>query len=188
MSEEVSGAAQGAVTGMMVGGPVGAVIGGILGLFGGKKAKKARKYAEKAAAVERQQAQMAAGVQRRDMIRQARIARAQAVAAAASESGGLQSSSPMGAVSSMGTQLTSNLGYFDWQVGLGNQAQTYKQKSGKYARQASTFNSLIQVGAMVGGAAASSIGNSIAAKGAQGLQSSWTSWEAANPQFSGYGG
>jgi hypothetical protein len=115
----------------------------ILGqLFSYKKEKKARKYADKASEVERQQAQMAAGIQRREMVRQARIARAQSVAAAAAESGGLQSSAPMGAVSSMGSQLTSNLAYFDWQVGLGNQAQIYKKKAGKYARQSADIAAL----------------------------------------------
>ena len=139
-SGAMSGAASGAAAGAMVGGPIGAVIGGIIGgvagLFGGKKAAKARKFAEKAAKVERQQAQLQAGTQRRDMIRQARIARAQTIAAGAAESGGLQSSSVLGAASSVNSQLTSNLGYFDWQVGLGNEAQNYRAKAGKYARSA----------------------------------------------------
>lgn len=115
----------------------------ILGqIFSYGKAKKARKYADRASAVERQQAQMAVGIQRRDMVRQARIARAQTVAASAAESGGLQSSAPQGAISSMGSQLTSNLSYFDYQVGLSNQAQAYKKKAGKYARQAEDISAL----------------------------------------------
>lgn len=115
----------------------------ILGqIFAYSKGKKARKFADKASEVERQQAQLAVGVQRRDMVRQARIARAQAVAASAAESGGLQSSAPQGAISSMGTQLTSNLSYFDYQVGLGNQAQIFRKKAGKYARQAEDISAL----------------------------------------------
>lgn len=110
--------------------------------FSYKKEKKARKYADLAANVERQQAQLAAGIQRREMVRQARIARAQSIAAAAAETGGLQSSPTLGATSSMGSQLTSNIAYFDWQVGLGNQAQVYRKKAGKYARQASDIAAL----------------------------------------------
>ena len=144
-SGAMSGVASGAAAGAMVGGPIGAVIGGIIGgiagLFGGKKAAKARKFAEKAAKVERQQAQLQAGLQRRDMVRQARIARAQAIAAGASESGGLQSSGIRGAASSIGSQLTSNMNYFDQQVTLGNEAQSYKAKAGKYARSAAAFQS-----------------------------------------------
>lgn len=143
-----SGAASGAAAGMMVAGPIGAVIGGIVGgvvgLFGGKKAKKARKFAEKAQKVERQQAQLGAAVQRRDMIRQARMARAQAVAASAAEGGGLQSSAPQGAVASIGSQLTSNINYFDWQTDLSNEAQQYKAKAGKYARQANAISSTFE--------------------------------------------
>lgn len=142
-SGALSGAGQGAAAGAMVAGPIGAVIGGIIGgiagLFGGKKAAKARKFAEKANATERQQAQLQAGVQRRDMIRQARMVRAQAVAASAAEGGGLQSSAPQGAISSIGSQLTSNINYFDYQVGLSNQAQQYRSKAGKYARSAAAF-------------------------------------------------
>jgi len=172
MGEQASGAVSGAMQGMAVAGPIGAVIGGIIGLIGGTKAKKARQYANKAAATERQQAQLAAAVERRDMIRQSRIARAQAVASSASESGGLQSSAPRGAISSIGSQTVSNLNYFDWQVGLGNEAQYYKQRAGKFARSADTFNSFIKLGAMAGGAAynafsssGSSVGNTIYTKG-----------------------
>lgn len=106
------------------------------------KIKKAQKFADKASALERQQAQMATGIQRREMVRQARISRGQAVAAAASESGGLQSSAPQGARSSLSSQFTSNLNYFDTQVGLGNEVQGYKAKAGKYARQADNLTSL----------------------------------------------
>ncbi len=111
-------------------------------LFSYSKEKKARKYADRASAVERQQAQMAVGIQRREMVRQARMARAQAVAASAAESGGLQSSAPRGAVSSLGSQLTSNINYFDYQVNLNNQAQAYRKKAGKYARQAGDIAAL----------------------------------------------
>ena len=157
MAEEVnggiSGAAQGAATGAAIGGPVGAVvggvIGGILGIFGGSKAKKARKYANKAQLTQRQQEQLAAGIQRRDMIREARIARAQAVAASAVESGGLQSSAPQGAIGSLGSQTTSNLSYFDNQVGLGNLAFSYNQKAGKYARQSQSIFGLMDAGSSI---------------------------------------
>jgi uncharacterized membrane protein len=149
-----SGAASGAKAGMMVGGVwgavIGAVIGGIFGGKAGKAAKKAHKLEAEANAIDRQQAQMQAGIQRRDLARQARIERAKAIAAGASEAGGLQSSAPMGAISSLGAQTTSALSYFDWQTDLGNTAYNKRAQAAKYLKKAQAIQGYID---MVGGAA-----------------------------------
>jgi hypothetical protein len=149
------------------------------------KRRKAQTYMNKASAVERQQAQLAAAVQRRDLVRQARIARARTVSAAATEGGGLQSSAPMGAISSLGSQASSNLNYFDRQIGLGNQAQGYKAKAGKYMAKAENA-------AFWGGTAqfvADLAGQSIAGMQAnaaevKSIQSGWSTWDSSsNPVF-----
>jgi hypothetical protein len=133
------GAAQGAAAGAAVGGPwgaiIGAVIGGVTGYFGGKKQKLAKKYARLAQEQRRKQQQMQLAVQRRDIIRQFRMQRAQAVAAGASDAG-VGSSSVAGAVSSVYSQGLGAVNYFDSQVGLDNMYQLYAKKSGKAAQQA----------------------------------------------------
>ena len=140
MSEEVAGAiggaAEGAATGFAIGGPVGGIVGGIIGgisgLLGGNKKKKARKYINQARTLERRQSYLDAGIQRRDMVRQARIARAQSLAASTAEGeGGLMSSGPMGALSSIGTQFNFNLGYFDSRISRLVQVQRLYDKAGK---------------------------------------------------------
>lgn len=143
--------------------PISGAVSIIGGLFSFGARKKAKKYANRAAAVERQQAQLEAAVQRRDLVRQSRIARAQAVAASASESGGLQSSAPQGAIGSVGSQTISNLSYFDRQVGMGNEAQAYRQKAGKYASRAENIDAITgilsgAVGLFSGGSASGSTG------------------------------
>lgn len=135
----------------MSGSVIGTAINVIGGIFSFGARKKAKKYANRAAAVERQQAQLEAAVQRRDLVRQSRIARAQAVAASASESGGLQSSAPQGAIGSVGSQTISNLSYFDRQVGMGNEAQAYRQKAGKYASRAENISTITGLASSVFG-------------------------------------
>jgi len=145
------------------------------------KRRKAQTYMNKASAVERQQAQLAAAIQRRDLVRQSRIARARTVAAAASESGGLQSSAPAGAISSIGTQATSNLNYFDRQIGLGNEAQGYKAKAGKYlakAENASFWGSTAQFVADTAAAAMS--GSAASAAEVKGIQTGWSTWDSSS--------
>jgi hypothetical protein len=149
MSESTGGALSGAGAGAQAGaafGPwgavIGAVIGGVVGALSGKKKKLARKYAEKAAKTRRQQQQMRAAVQRRDTVRQARMARAQAVAAGASDTG-VSSSAVMGATSSIASQTGSAIKYFDSQVQLDNLYQQYAKKAGKYARQGDEMMSML---------------------------------------------
>lgn len=148
-----SGAASGAKIGAAVGGPVGAavgaVLGGIAGLFGGKKKKKAKKFAAKAQAEDMRMQERAQAVQRRDIVRQFRMARAQALAAGSSESGGLQSSGIQGSLSSIGSQGRFNLGYFDTQIDNQQLRNSYAKKAGKYASQAGDIFGILEAGASI---------------------------------------
>jgi hypothetical protein len=151
--DEIGGAAAGVASGAKIGaafGPVGmavgAVLGGIAGLFGGSKKRKARKYAAKVEAEEARMVERAQAVQRRDLIRQMRIARAQALAAGSSESGGLMSSGVQGAVSSIGSQGKFNLGYFDTQIANQQLRNNYARRAGKYASQASNIFGVLDAG------------------------------------------
>lgn len=140
------GAAQGAATGAQVGGPwgavIGAVIGGALGWASGKKRKKAKKFAALAEAQRRKQQQMQLAVQRRDIFRQQRLARANAIAAGASDEG-VTSSSVLGATASIDAQSRSAVSYFDTQVNLDNAYQMYAKKAGRAQGQADSLMSIL---------------------------------------------
>lgn len=143
----VTGAAQGAAAGAAFG-PIGivagAIIGGALGALGGDRRRKAKRYAAKAAEVRRKQQTMKLAIERRDVVRQFRLARAQAVAAGASE-GDVGSSAIQGASSSLTSQTKGSLSYFDTQVALDNQYQAYAKKAGKAAGQAEDLSALVGV-------------------------------------------
>jgi hypothetical protein len=150
MSEESTGALGGAAQGAAAGasfGPVGLVVGAVVGaVFGavaGGKARKARLNYNKGRKLERKISYYDAGVQRRDLVRSTRMARAQSVAAAAaSGEGGLQSSAPQGAISSIGSQGAFNLTYFDQRIATMRQMQIYYDKAGKLGQQAGNISSL----------------------------------------------
>lgn len=140
-----AGAAQGAAAGAAFGpwgAVIGAVVGGAIGYFSGGKKAEAKKYAAKAADVRRRQQSMKLAIDRRDTVRAQRIARANAVAAGTSE-GGVQSSSVMGAIGSVGAQGKSALSYFDAQVDLDAAFQMYAKKAGKKAGEAASMDSLL---------------------------------------------
>jgi hypothetical protein len=141
-----TGALQGAAAGAAVGGPIGAVagaiIGGAVGYFSGAEKKLAKKYGRLAQDTRRRQQQMRAAIQRRDVIRQARVVRAEAVAAGASDTG-VTSSSVQGAISSATAQTESALTYFDRQVGEDNLYQQYAKKAGKHAGNAAELDTLL---------------------------------------------
>jgi hypothetical protein len=146
VSGGIGGAVQGAKIGAAVGGPVGAavgaVLGGIAGIFGGSKKRKARKFAARASAEETRIRTRANAIERRNMLRELYVARGTAVAAGASESGGLQSSTVQGAIGSIGSQGRFNLGTFDLQIQNLRQRDTFLQKAGKYGQQANDINAL----------------------------------------------
>jgi hypothetical protein len=154
-SGALGGAAQGAVTGATVGsffGPVGtavgAAVGGVVGAIGGffgGSSSDAKRTAQKA----QQQIEKTQGaLQRRSIILEGYVARARAVAAAGAqdEGGGLQSSAPLGAVNSIGSQLEFNLRYFDTQARQLDKRNKFIRKAGKYDQYANTANSILSVG------------------------------------------
>ena len=155
MSEEttgaIGGAAQGAAAGYAIAGPYGAVVGGVLGgvmgLFGGGAARKARLFTNSAKKTERTLSYFEAAVQRRDMIRQARIGRAEALAAGTSQgTGGLESSGVQGALSSVSSQANFNIRYFDARIADYLKMQEWVDKAGKASTTAGTWNSFLQAG------------------------------------------
>lgn len=140
-----AGAAQGAAAGAAFGpwgAVIGAVVGGALGYFSGGKKAEAKKYASKAQDVRRRQQSLRLAVERRDIIRNQRMARANAVAAGASE-GGVQSSAVSGAISGIDAQGKSAASYFDAQVDLDAAFQMYAKKAGKKAGQAAELDTLL---------------------------------------------
>jgi hypothetical protein len=149
MAEKETGAGAGFAQGAAAGaafGPWGALIGGVIGgaigyISGGKKAE-AKKFAAKAQEVRRRQQSLKLAIDRRDLIRSQRIARANAVAAGASEEG-VQSSAVGGAVASIDAQGKSAASYFDAQVDLDAAFQMYAKKAGKKAGQAAEMDSLL---------------------------------------------
>lgn len=152
----LTGAAQGASAGAVFGpwgAVIGAVIGGVVGLVSGQNKKIAKKYAGLAAEQKRKQQSMELALQRRDIVRQQRAIRAQAIAAGESEPG-VVSSSIQGSQSSVQSQGMSSLQYFDAQVGSDNLYQTYAKKAGKYARKAGELDSILGSASSITGIAA----------------------------------
>lgn len=142
----ISGAAQGAAAGAALG-PIGmaagAIIGGVGGLLSGGAAKRARIYQNRASKTQRVLSMMEAAVQRRDLIRTARMARAESLAAiSAGGEGGMMSSAPLGALSSLTSQTGSNLRYFDARIRDFVQMQFWVDKAGKKAAQASNISGI----------------------------------------------
>lgn len=160
-SGALGGAASGAAAGFSVGGPLGAVIGGVagglLGGLGGSKADAAQRALAKAAKWEARSKGWEAATARRDVLRQARIQQAMAMAYAASEEGGLISSGFRGARGSSQSQLGFNLNYMDMQSNAGKRISQYLSDAGVYTAQANTYGALLALGTQ----AASAIGQSI---------------------------
>lgn len=145
------GAMQGAQAGFAVGGPwgaaAGAVIGGVAGLFGGSQAARARQMANKARMLERKMSLLAAAVARRDMIRGARISRAESLARITGGEGesGLSSSAPLGALASTGSQFAFNMNYFDTRIRNWLQVQKFVDRAGKYANRSANTGALMDM-------------------------------------------
>lgn len=130
----------GLVAAGIVSGPVGwailgagAIAGSLMGGFGGSKAKKSRKYAKKAAAIQQQREQNEVGAQYLQMIRQGRITRA-ASQAGSSTAGISTSSLATSALSSIGSQLGYNIGYLAEDRRLYSLYSSYMKKAGKAAQ------------------------------------------------------
>jgi hypothetical protein len=150
MSEENVGAVSGAMQGFAVAGPVGAFVGAALGFASGNKAKKARLANARAARIAHEMSLKQAAIQRRDLMRDFRINRAQQIAAAFTESGGITSSTVATATGSLMSQYTTNMGILDWTGGANKEFAKQRQKAGNYAGQsamiATGMKALLSVG------------------------------------------
>lgn len=137
------GAVKGAAQGFAAGGVPGAIVGAIGGFFSGQSAARARVYANRAAKTQKALGYMEAAIQRRDMIRQARASRAESLAAiTAGGEGGMLSSAPMGALSSLTSQTGQNLRYFDARIRDFVQMQFWANKAAKKQAQAANIQGL----------------------------------------------
>lgn len=141
-TDAVVGAASGAAKGFAVAGAPGAIIGGIAGAISGLFKSKSRKAARKADETRARMEDIQNAVLRRNQLREAYIARAQAVAAGAAEDGGLQSSTVIGAVGSLGSQFAYNERYFDTQQANINIFNKYSKNAAKFADYAGAAASL----------------------------------------------
>lgn len=131
----------------------GAVIGAVVGIVGSvtsaNKKKKADAYADKAANVRLQQQTMANAISRRDQIRNFRMQRAESVAAGATDNN-VSSSAVSGSVSSLSSQISSNLNYFDKQAALDKQYNEYIKRSGRYSGSSANWATVAQNGQAIG--------------------------------------
>lgn len=154
-SQAYAGSAQGAAAGYKVGGVWGAVIGAVVGAYGGLLGDKAAKYRRQARAEEQKAVEIQQDTQRRNLVRSVFLARSQALAAAgAQETGALQSSAPLGELSSISTRGMANLKLFDTLVARQIMEQYYLKKASKKQEQSDFVSGLI-----------SSVGNSGASFG-----------------------
>ena len=136
----ITGAAQGAAAGTAVmpgiGTAVGAVVGAIGGFLGGSgvdRAKKHQALASKWAIIAKERE---AAIARRNIIRDFRAKRAQAILMGGYEEGGLKSSTPRGGISSLGSQFAVGANFFDAQVYAQRQYQKHINKAGRNAARA----------------------------------------------------
>lgn len=115
---------------------VGAAVKLIGGLFGAAKAAKAAKYRRKAASKGREIVEKEQAVQRRDIVRNLRVARAQALAQGATESGGTRSSGTQGVSGSFASQSLFNLDFFEGQAEKSRRKFEFELKADKYQANA----------------------------------------------------
>lgn len=116
-----------------------------------KNAKKQAKAQNEALNYQRQQNNLAAARQKRDAIRMARIARANAVNAGATQ-GVLDSSGSQGGVGSIGSQLTGNLSFLD-------QWNTYSDQASQALGRANTYGQRAQLAQTIGNSAMTAFAN-----------------------------
>lgn len=147
----LGGAASGAAAGSTFG-PVGTVIGGVIGAIGGLFKSKSKKKLKQARKEEQAMTMREQAIQRRDLIRQAYIARATSVAASVAEEGGLESSAPLGAAASITSQTTGNLNYFDQQITSQGKVISLIGKAEKYASISSMISGGLDAGFSLYGA------------------------------------
>lgn len=176
-SQAISGGAKGAAAGYKVGGAWGAVVGAAVGIGGGLLGDAAAKYRRKATKEEQRSAELQQVYQRRSIWRSMYLARQEALAAGATETGGLQSSAPQGVLSSIAAKGTSNLKLFDALVARQHMQKYYLKKAGKKQEQADlVFGAIEAVGgsgmSFGGGGGGGSTSSSSSSSGSAGMGSS----------------
>jgi hypothetical protein len=105
---------------------------------------------KKAAAASAQQQQIATRRSRRQAIRQAQIARAQAIASASAQ-GATGSSASLGGVSALGSQLGSGLGYSTQMSALSGDITRYTSRAQTGQAIAGIGSSMMSLGTNMGG-------------------------------------
>ncbi len=123
-------------------GPVLAVIAAVATIGGTIMSHNAQRKASEAS---RRQQELATQRSSREAIREAQIARAQAIAAASSM-GAMGGSALAGGVSSLGSQLGSGLGFSSQMSSLSAQIEKYQQRASTWGAVASMGSSLFQAG------------------------------------------
>jgi hypothetical protein len=141
-SGAAAGAMQGAAVGSMiapgVGTAIGAVVGGVAGYLSGSGLDKASYHRKLAYKYRRQSLELQAAAQRRDILRQFRLQRANAILGITQEEGGTRSSSPMAGLSSIANQYAGAETYTQAGVYLQRNYDTQMNKAGKAAARANT--------------------------------------------------
>ena len=123
-------------------GPVAAVIGAVATVGGTVMQYKAQK---KAAAASRRQQDLSTQRSNRQSIREAQLQRAQAIAAGASM-GALGGSALAGGLGSLGSQLSSELGFSSQMSGLSADIEKFQQKAAMWGAVAGMGGTLFQLG------------------------------------------
>jgi aminopeptidase N len=106
-----------------------------------KNAKKQAKAQNQALDYQRKQDDLAAARQKRDAIRAARVARAQAETAGANQ-GVLDSSSSLGGVGSIQSQLGSNISFLDQWNAFSDQASMALGRANTYGARAQSWSNV----------------------------------------------
>lgn len=114
-------------------------------LFGFGKKKKAARRQRQARELQQRIAEISNARKRRDAIRQARISRANVIAAGVASGGGLDSSAVQGAEQSIFSQIESNLQFADTTTGLSRRAASLDEQAAKALSQANLFDAVSNV-------------------------------------------
>jgi hypothetical protein len=135
-------------------GAVGSVVGAVSGASSARKTRNATAGANQA---ELQKTSIQNAVARRDLIRNARSQRAQAIAAGTAD-GDITTSAVTGATSSITAQTKASLGFFDEQASLDKTISEFLTSAGQYQAKAAATSSLLQSSQNIAGAASSLYG------------------------------
>lgn len=123
----------------------GLAVAGASAYSANKNQKKAIAQQNEALQYQQKQNNLAAARQKRDAIRQARIARAQATNAGASQDV-LNASSTQGGVGSIGSQLSGELSFLDQWNQWSDQASKALGRANVYAQRAQTAGEISKLG------------------------------------------